>query len=313
MSNELKRALGGLNNPEFIFDPQGKIVRLRDWSSPTRLRADLEELVGPVANPTNADELNLQFQTPTRAAAHGIVPRIAVPDHLQGVKVTPKIPGGDKKGNPHHVKLRAEADESLLETGKGKLYLGFHLDPVHHVHWNNLVDPIEFEIKTREGTVVSPSSGKGPKISVEADIDPREFLVDVHGGDAGKPLELTVHYFACNDEEGWCKPVTQSYVIHLERDRNALGVGAREWGSGRGPGGRRFAGPPRGPGRGGPPPGGGPPGGFSVETLFRFDRNGDGKVSKDELPEFLRERILDRADTNKDGMIEKQEAENLFK
>ena len=57
MSNELKQALGGLNNPEFVFDAEGKIVQLRDWSSPTELRADLEKLVGPVSEPTRVDDL----------------------------------------------------------------------------------------------------------------------------------------------------------------------------------------------------------------------------------------------------------------
>ena len=36
-----------------------------------------------------------------------------------------------------------------------------------------------------------------------------------------------------------------------------------------------------------------------------------GKITKDELPEFLRERILGRVDANKDGIIEKSEAERL--
>jgi outer membrane protein assembly factor BamB len=31
-------------------------------------------------------------------------------------------------------------------------------------------------------------------------------------------LDLTIHYFACNDEQGWCKPVTQRYTIHLGED-----------------------------------------------------------------------------------------------
>ena len=35
------------------------------------------------------------------------------------------------------------------------------------------------------------------------------------------PIELTVRYFACNDDEGWCKPVTQHYVIHWLPDRDA--------------------------------------------------------------------------------------------
>ena len=42
---------------------------------------------------------------------------------------------------------------------------------------------------------------------------------------------------------------------------------------------------------------------------MRFDRNGDGKVSKDELPEPMRERMLERADADGDGVIDKQEAE----
>ena len=40
------------------------------------------------------------------------------------------------------------------------------------------------------------------------------------------------------------------------------------------------------------------------------DKNGDGKVTKDELPGFL-QRILDRADTNNDGAIDKAEAKRM--
>lgn len=58
----------------------------------------------------------------------------------------------------------------------------------------------------------------------------------------------------------------------------------------------------------GPSAGGGPPA-FSAERLFRFDRNKDGKVSKDEIPESFRNRVLERVDANRDGVIEKSEAE----
>ena len=63
-----------------------------------------------------------------------------------------------------------------------------------------------------------------------------------------------------------------------------------------------------GPGFGGP--GRGAPGGFSVERLMRFDENSDGKVAKNELPEFM-QRILDRADANNDGAIDRAEAEKM--
>lgn len=303
MAGDLEKALGGANNSEFIFDPDGKIVVLRDWSSPRQLRADLEKLVGPVEKATSVADLKLSDKVPAPAAARGIVPRLDVPEGLQSIKVRPKAPAKDKRANPHYSKLQAKADEELLKTGKGKLYLSFHLDPVYKVHWNNLVAPIEYEIKTEGETRVSPKSGKGPKVQAAADIDPREFLLNIEGGDSAKPLALTVRYFACNDDKGWCKLVTQTYLIHLEADAEA-GRGGRE-----GPFDTRGR-----PGQGGPPGGGGPPqGGFPVESLFRFDDNDDGKVSKDELPEFLRERILDRLDTNKDGMIDKKEAKNGIK
>jgi len=282
MSNELKKALGGLNNPEFLFDPQGKIVSLRDWSSPKDLRADLVRFVGAVTTPTRVEDLNLEFEKSPPVAPRGVVPRIKVPAALEPVKVTPKESGG----SPYYAKLRAEGDDELLKTGEGTLYLGLHLDRLYNVHWNNLVAPIEYELSAAEGTIISPRTGKGPKVEAATDIDPREFLVSVRGGEAANPLRLIVRYYASNDEEGWCKLVTQSYGIHLERDRDARAVRAREWS--------------------------GPPGGFSVERLFRFDKDGDGKVSKEELPEFLRGRILERMDANQDGVIEKKEAERIF-
>ena len=46
MQDELKTALGGAPNSEFVIDPDGKIVIMRDWSNPAQLRRDLGELVG---------------------------------------------------------------------------------------------------------------------------------------------------------------------------------------------------------------------------------------------------------------------------
>lgn len=53
-------------------------------------------------------------------------------------------------------------------------------------------------------------------------------------------------------------------------------------------------------------PGGNDPKAF-MERMKGLDKNKDGKLSKDELPEFLRERFLERADTNKDGVIDEKE------
>ena len=42
-----------------------------------------------------------------------------------------------------------------------------------------------------------------------------------------------------------------------------------------------------------------------------FDKNGDGKVTKDEMPERMKERMLQRADTNGDGALDKKEVKKF--
>ena len=50
-----------------------------------------------------------------------------------------------------------------------------------------------------------------------------------------------------------------------------------------------------------------------VERLMGMDQNGDGKLSRDEMPPMLVERIFERADTNKDGFVERAELEIVAK
>ncbi len=258
MENDLKRELGGLNNPEFIFDPEGKIVRLRDWSSPSELRADLEKLVGTVTKPTSVRDLNLKTnRVKSPIAKTGVVERIKLPGPMQPIKAV-----ADKSGKtPFYAKLRAEADSDLLDGGTGKLYMNFNLDPLLNVCWNNLAKPIQYEIVAADGTTVSPSEGEAAKLEVESDSDPREFLIDIKDWDSKEPLKLQVRYFACNKDDGWCKPVTQTYDLQLEFDRDAGSVRSRG-GGGRGGGrGGRGGGGRGGGGRGGRGGRGGP-GGF---------------------------------------------------
>ena len=228
MSNDVKHALGNAPNSEFVLDPSGAIVRMRRWSNPKQLRKDLEELVGPVAKPTQISDLNMKTAPPPQVAPSDIVPRIEVPGRMQPVKIEPKM-----GKTPFYAKLRVEVEEQVLRTGKGKMYLGFRMDPIYHVHWNNLADPIRYELKPSKGTTVSPASGEGPKVKEASDIDPREFLVEIENGKSSQPIELTARYFACNDEEGWCVPVTQQYTIHLARDPDGGGAFGRSFGPGR--------------------------------------------------------------------------------
>ena len=47
-----------------------------------------------------------------------------------------------------------------------------------------------------------------------------------------------------------------------------------------------------------------------VNTLMQFDRNGDGRLDRSEVPERM-QGLFDRADTNKDGYLTPEEIRTL--
>jgi hypothetical protein len=274
MDNRLKHALGDRPNSEFIIDPEGKIVRKRAWSHPAQVRKDLEELVGKVEKITKEEDIKLAIELPLKApAARGVVPRIKRP-RMQAIEMEPVI---KDKAAPFYAKLRAEADADLLRDGKGRLYLGFHLDPFHGAHWNNLNPPLKYALELPEGAKVAKPAGEAGKVKAETDCDPREFLLDVESWPADKPIRLTVSYSACTDKT--CHVVKQEYVLRLRRDKD--GGGAR--GAGAGLWGEEFA-----------------------SQMVARSKRGDGKVDRTEvmgliLPHF------DKLDANKDGYLDLDE------
>ena len=300
MANELKHALGDAPNSEFVVDPQGTVIVRRMWSDPAALRADLERVVGPVAEPTTVADLDMpnpEYYQPT--VATGVVAPVELPGRMMPLKV--KITAS-KNDLPAYAKLRAEADAELLRSGTGTLYLGFHLDPLYRVHWNNLAPQPEFAIVAPAGVVVTPQSAVFPEVEVEADADPREFLIGVRAaGVPDQPLELTTTYYACDNDNTWCVPVTQSYEILIVVDPDGGRVFGRGAGGRIGPGGRPGGGP--GQGQMGPE--------AMLDRMRSWDLDGDGFIVRDEVPEQMRERLFDRADTNGDGLIDADELDAM--
>jgi hypothetical protein len=275
IDNRLKRALGDRPNSEFVVNPQGTIVRKRAWSNPTELRKDLETLVGAVEKITRPEDVHLNT-TPTlpEPAAKGTLPRVSRAGMFPLV-IAPQI---EIDGPPFYAKLRCEADLKVVEEGKGRLYLGFHLDPFHGAHWNSLTKPLRFELEAPEEIELSRRDGEAPPAESESDIDPREFLLDVAAWPDDKALRLHVTYSACAGQS--CHEVRQSYVIRRQRDQD----------------------------------GGGAPGagfrGFTPQSMFLWllenDLDGDGSLTKNELTSMIRSRITDY-DVNNDGVLTQEE------
>lgn len=226
MDDDFKRLAGGVNNAEFLIGPDGRVLARRAWSDADALRADLDRFVGSIDEPTTVDDLDLVVEPPPGGIATGIVPRVEVEGRMVALEIEPEF---QEAKHPFFVKLRAEADAALLAEGAGTMYLGFHLDRLHRVHWNNLAPPIEVRLDLPEGVEASRTRLVGPKIEEHADADPREFLVDVAGASSDTWFELRVKYYACDDDNTFCFPVRQQYRVrvaenptagwHLERGR----------------------------------------------------------------------------------------------
>ena len=105
-------------------------------------------------------------------------------------------------------------------------------------------------------------------------------------------------YYACDDANTFCIPVTQSYDVGLRVDPEAgrvFGARPRFGVAGTGPRAPRA-------GRGGPD--------AMVERIRSWDANDDGLVARGEVPEPMRDRF-DRMDENGDGVLESDEIESL--
>ncbi len=254
MDNIYHETMGRTPNSELVLDSNAMVVAGRAWSNPDALRADMERLVGAVDKPTQVADLNLPEQPPIGTVAKGVVPRVPKPAGAMPMEIEPQT---DSTDIPFYAKLRAEGTPELLQTGKGTMYLGFHLDPLYRVHWNNEVDPVEYRITAPDGVTVTPSQAVAIDPEEPADADPREFLVEVDG-QPNETLDLRVQYFACDDALTFCIPVRQDYRVHLTRDENHdWSIRTNSDGSldMQRPGGGMGRGRPGG--MGGPPPGGG--------------------------------------------------------
>ena len=291
MENKALTAFGRSPNSQVVVDGEGRILHSKGWADGDLLRKEMVKIAGETEHETSVSELGLPPFTRVTRSSGRAVPRVKPQTGLTPIRVEPA-----DSAELHYVKLRAELGMNRSENDEAELYLGFHLDPIHHVHWNNLVDPLSYEITVPEGVEIAPLTASAPKVGVATDNDPREFLARVKGWKIQGPLEVKVTYFACSDGNGdedqaFCRKVEQVYMVHQERDRMAGSVQSRM--------GRRGGGQGRNRGQG--------------DMMSRMDADNDGTISKDEAKGTPMESRFDRMDRNGDGVLSKDELERMMR
>lgn len=294
MDNQAAEWLEETGNDLFIFDKNGEEIfsgKLND----AKLSEQLEQRVGPVKEVTAPTALSATALPPQKQQEPTYFKPLklnAEKNQYRPLQVTPL-----ESNMPFYVKLRAEANQSLLITGDGQMYLGFRIDPLYgNVEWNNLGTALSYAINVPPRTAMSPSMNDAEKNTQSSlDSDPREFVLQVRKWNTASPLPITVTYSLHSSEGNWTRNITQKYIVYLAEDRFAGSVFGRQDAS---PAttektadkeqlAKLYA--------------------ARYTTYMRkYDVNRDGKLSAAEVPPEIRN-AWDRADQNKNGFLEEDE------
>ncbi len=217
MENQTAEALAPENTKSvFLFSKSGEELYSGTLEEMESLRNALENIAGPSDTKTDPD----QFPAPRIAAVNPMKPLVLdrihfdpENEHYLPLDIVPK-----ESQTPYYAKLRAEASQELLQTGNGRLYLGFNLDPLYRMEWNNEESALKYEIRPMKG-VVAPSVKSAPIISEYAtDTDPREFILSARQLDTTQPIMLRVQYSVYSPALKRSANIQQQYIINLRPD-----------------------------------------------------------------------------------------------
>ncbi len=239
MDDNISETLRSGSRSVYLVSPSGKIVNGWARGDEQELRQALNKAVGTPKRITTAEELHLpELQRAKRRNNIQTDTSIERGDGLYIVKTTPH-----DTEQIHYVKMRAEAEPTLLEQGTGRLALGFFPDPLYDAHWNNLATPMKYTMSLPEGVSATPSAASAKQGRGDSDSEPRQFWVDIDGATPGDKIDITYHYFAC--APGICLALSHTYTIEITPE----GKGASTYGFNRGKRGANRGGERRGNGK----------------------------------------------------------------
>jgi predicted outer membrane repeat protein len=290
MDNQAAKALEQKSDNLFIFNQDGLEEYAGQIDDEPALRSALRGLAGETATPTALQSIARPDLKPVDMPQARVVKRVVTDPQREKFLPLQTTPLDSRA--PFCVKMRVEANEELLKTGNGRMVLGFHIDPIYAVEWNNLGSTLAYAMKVPAGSAVAPSANEAEKVTQQVtDTDPREFLLEARKLNLSQPIAITVSYSVYASASKRNLDLVQEYMIYLDRDRFGGDVFGRQIPA---------------PGESKPPKGKpNTPGRFG-DLLRRFDIDRDGALSRDEAPDGLRSRWND-ADANRDGKVDGEE------
>lgn len=294
MDDDIRKGLRSGSWSVYLISPEGEVIYASGRIDANGLRRALSKAVGPSSTTTKASDLNLpQIGRNAKLVNEDSELGVARPEGLSIVTIIPTQPE-----ETYYVKLRAEADDALLNTGTGRLFLGFYPDPIHGTYWNNLTEPMKFKLTLPDGVIATPTEASAQVGEGDKDTKPRQFWVDISSDKPFDDLRLKLDYFGCTSE--MCLPLTHEYTIRMENENR----GSRTYGMNTGRTGNSK-----------PSKSGG-------SRMDRLDTDKDGLVSFDEMYSQMKKRNgadysnvkaqqrFDKMDLNKDGVLSSEELTN---
>ena len=283
MDNSVAKMLNREVNTLFIYHKDGREEYAGNLADAEGFRKSLASLAGQVASPAKVDDFAAPDIAPIRFPSSRFVKRVKIDPRKNAFLTLQTSPL--KSRTPAYVKLRAEASKKLLKTGDGRMYLGFHIDPLYQAKWNNLAAPLEYTIKMSRGTAMSPSSNRAIKIKQSpTDSGPREFMLEVRKWDVEKPVSITVTCSILSGRSNRMVEVSQRYILYLKHDPFGGSVIGRQI-----PGSEKEKETT-----------------YTILLFKHFDDDRDGMLSYEEAPGSL-QKDWDDFDANSDGFLTEAE------
>jgi hypothetical protein len=188
LDDSMRVGLGAGPNFLSLISPSGEIVAASDRIEGNNFREILDRLAGQVETPTPINKRGLpRVARQANQINQDMELQVHRSEGLTIVSISPPKPE-----ETYYVKLRSEADQNLLRTGKGRLFLGFYPDPIHDAHWNNLVDPMKYVLTLPEGVTATPVEATAAKGPGDSDTQPRQFWVDIDGALPSEEFNLAL-------------------------------------------------------------------------------------------------------------------------